>query len=475
MGGPFVPRATDRADSDSNRTRTRQEHVSAVHARASPKRLAASEHDRVSCGACLNAVCAVLHARAARLKMWGWFGIALPSVIVCVTLIVRVRSARRAATSASRLATARHVEGASAESAATRLSQNLSAPSVTHFVKADVGFGWGVALFVVALVPADVVLVRERLVPAAQRTARRAAPLASALRLHCTRASAALTAGGTAAQTMANEDSRALLNLYAIPYWATQILTWLVLPLHQLYADAGDFTVRARLRTSVRENGLFYVVLGILGLIVMIVLVITKGISVGGIVSGAVAFSLSFSIATGVFLMGYGFSEIPRVCWLRSSLSGRKRWCARYMLYSRAACSAKLVPNCRCEHRVGQLSDKLEAEYTELSKLVWSAEQMSNTMPRRHHLRWAMDVIDESIKKSAVPGAPPDAENKDEDDYDYEDIHVCLPSEPPFIGSSLTCAIGLLRRWRRCGDALIVQLAPLIASSMSTCTRSARP
>ena len=48
-------------------------------------------------------------------------------------------------------------------------------------------------------------------------------------------------------------------------------------------------------------------------------------------------------------------------------------------------------------------------------------------MPRRHHMRWAMDVIDESIKKSAVPGAPPDAENKDEDDYDYEDIHVRTP------------------------------------------------
>jgi hypothetical protein len=139
----------------------------------------------------------------------------------------------------------------------------------------------------------------------------------------------ALTARANAAQTMANEDSRALLSLYAIPYWATQILTWLLLPLHQLYADAGDFTVRARLRTSVRENGLFYVILGILGLVVMVVLVITKGISVAGIVSGAVAFSLSFSIATGVFLMGYGFAEIPRVYWLRSSLSGRKRWCVR--------------------------------------------------------------------------------------------------------------------------------------------------
>ena len=160
--------------------------------------------------------------------------------------------------------------------------------------------------------------------------ARRAVALRRVAFAHSTQraGSEALSACGAAAQTMANEDSRALLTLYAIPYWATQILTWLVLPLHQLYADAGDFTVRARLKTSVKENGLFYAVLGILGLVVMIVLVITKGISVAGIVSGAVAFSLSFSIATGVFLMGYGFSEIPRVCWLRSSLSGRQRWCA---------------------------------------------------------------------------------------------------------------------------------------------------
>ena len=125
-----------------------------------------------------------------------------------------------------------------------------------------------------------------------------------------------------------NTNKRALLGLYAFPYWATQLLTWIFLPLHQLYADAGDFTVRARLKTSAKENALFYAVLGVLGVLTMIVLVVTKGVSVAGIASGAVAFSLSFSIATGVFLMGYGFAEIPRTCWLRSSLSARKLWCA---------------------------------------------------------------------------------------------------------------------------------------------------
>ena len=75
---------------------------------------------------------------------------------------------------------------------------------------------------------------------------------------------------------------------------------------------------------------------------------------------------------------------------------------------------------------MGTLSDKLTAAHTELSKVVWSAEQMSNTMPRRHHMRWAMDIIEESIKKSAVAGEAPDSEDAQEDDYDYEDIHVRL-------------------------------------------------
>lgn len=73
---------------------------------------------------------------------------------------------------------------------------------------------------------------------------------------------------------------------------------------------------------------------------------------------------------------------------------------------------------------MGHLSDKLTSAHAELSKVVWSAEQMSGTMPRRHHQRWAMDVIDESVKKSAVAGAAPDSEDKDDEEYDYEDIHV---------------------------------------------------
>lgn len=44
-----------------------------------------------------------------------------------------------------------------------------------------------------------------------------------------------------------------------------QVLTWLVLPFFQVYADAGDFTVGGRCVTSLKENGLLYGLAGAAG------------------------------------------------------------------------------------------------------------------------------------------------------------------------------------------------------------------
>jgi hypothetical protein len=198
----------------------------------------------------------------------------------------------------------------------------------------------------------------------------------------------------------------ALRGLYLFPYIMTQLLSWLLLPFYQSYSDAGDFTHQAKLRRSVRENAIFYGVLLGLGLTSICLLLALYGtVHPTKLIQCGIAFSLSFSVATGMLLMGYGLAEIPRICWMRSVLTTRQRW---------------------CEHGVGKLSDKLALAHTELGKVVWSADQMSNTMPRRHDLRWAMDVIDESIQKSAVAGVSPDSEEGDDEEYDYEDINVCL-------------------------------------------------
>ena len=80
---------------------------------------------------------------------------------------------------------------------------------------------------------------------------------------------------------------------------------------------------------------------------------------------------------------------------------------------------------------MGKISDKLDTAHTELAKLVWFAEQVSSTMPRRHQLRWAVAVIEESVKESAVSAQAPDSEANAEEDYDFEDIHVRSRAPPP--------------------------------------------
>lgn len=128
-------------------------------------------------------------------------------------------------------------------------------------------------------------------------------------------------------QTIAQSDRKTLVVLYEIPYFATQLLTWLLLPFFQLYSDAGDFTVKERLKTSAKENAMFYGIVASLGIVSVFILVVTRGISFASIVSGGIAISVSFSVCSGILLMGYGMAEIPRSYWFNSSLKRRQQWC----------------------------------------------------------------------------------------------------------------------------------------------------
>jgi hypothetical protein len=120
------------------------------------------------------------------------------------------------------------------------------------------------------------------------------------------------------------------------------------------------------------------------------------------------------------------------------------------------------------------MSDRLDEAHKELGKVVWSADKMSSTMPRRHHLRWTTDIIDESIKKAAVAGISPDNEDGDDEEYDYEDIHVrCL---------SLACAGRVTASWvlpvAHCGLTPLAvrrRLLPSAAASSAPSTRLSAP
>lgn len=48
---------------------------------------------------------------------------------------------------------------------------------------------------------------------------------------------------------------------------STQVGTWLLLPFLQVFSEAGDFTIRTRSWTSIKENGILYGSVGALGIV----------------------------------------------------------------------------------------------------------------------------------------------------------------------------------------------------------------
>lgn len=101
----------------------------------------------------------------------------------------------------------------------------FAAAETSWAVRLQVMLSWTLSLSIVALVPADV------------------------------------------AATVRDEPLPVMGLLWDLSYWTTFCLTWFVLPIHQVYEDAGDFSVGARLKTSIRENLIFYAVIAVVGML----------------------------------------------------------------------------------------------------------------------------------------------------------------------------------------------------------------
>ncbi|KAE8712930.1 putative cytochrome P450 superfamily protein [Hibiscus syriacus] len=86
----------------------------------------------------------------------------------------------------------------------------------------------------------------------------------------------------------------------------------IVVPTIQGYEDAGDFTVAERLKTSIHANLVFYLCVGSLGLVGVILFIIFRRNWSGGILGFAMACPNTFGLVTGDFLLGFGLIEIPK-------------------------------------------------------------------------------------------------------------------------------------------------------------------
>ncbi|XP_010272982.1 PREDICTED: LMBR1 domain-containing protein 2 homolog A-like [Nelumbo nucifera] len=201
--------------------------------------------------------------------------------------------------------------------------------------------------------------------------------------------------------TIIRHENGGIAFFWSWSYWSTFALTWVVVPLIQGYEDAGDFTMKERLKTSIQQNLVFYLSVGFIGLFGLILLIIMDKIQSRGIVGLAMACSNTFGLVTGAFLLGFGLSEIPKSIWRNAD------WAIRQKVLS---------------HRVAKMAVKLDDAHQEFSNAIVVAQATSNQMSKRDPLRRYMDVIDHMLRQMLRedPSFKPQGGRLGENDMDYD-------------------------------------------------------
>ncbi|XP_078157297.1 LMBR1-like membrane protein [Carex rostrata] len=235
----------------------------------------------------------------------------------------------------------------------------FAGPDVPRYVLLTVGYTWFCSVAIIILVPADIWT------------------------------------------TITSQDKGGIGFFWSLSYWSTFILTWAVVPLIQGYEDAGDFTVKERLKTSIHANLVFYSIVGSIGLVGLILLIIMQRDRDKNIMGLAMGFSNTFGLVTGAFLLGFGLSEIPKSIWRNADLTNRQKVLS---------------------HKVAKMAVKLDDAHQEFSNAIVVAQATSNQMSKRDPLRPYMDVIDRMLVQMLKedPAFKPSGGRLGENDMDYD-------------------------------------------------------
>eukprot|EP00033_Pygsuia_biforma_P003107 GCRY01003414.1.p1 GENE.GCRY01003414.1~~GCRY01003414.1.p1 ORF type:complete len:595 (+),score=155.52 GCRY01003414.1:176-1960(+) len=110
-----------------------------------------------------------------------------------------------------------------------------------------------------------------------------------------------------------------LILFWKLLYWASFFLCWLIIPLQQSYSTAGDFTFLQRCKTSLRENGIFYLITGVVFTCFIIYIAIKKHLGGNEIVGFAMALANCWGLLLLVAMLGHGLVDVPKKLWLHAS------------------------------------------------------------------------------------------------------------------------------------------------------------
>ena len=226
------------------------------------------------------------------------------------------------------------------------VQRKYASPAVPLPARAIVAVAWVTSASIVALVPIDVW--------------------------------AALTGAG-------GRTPAAVAALWTAAYWTTQALTWGVIPIAAGMADAGDFTVLGRLRTSLRDSAFYYGALATAATAGLALLLASGRLAWRGLPGLVTVLANAYGLVAVVLLLGHGLVAIPRSLWAASFPARRLR-----TLY----------------WRVAHAADELVSAAGEARAVAVVVEATVQPLPRRDPLRPLADDVRAHAEASVSPFKP---------------------------------------------------------------------
>ncbi|CAH1405013.1 unnamed protein product [Nezara viridula] len=171
-----------------------------------------------------------------------------------------------------------------------------------------------------------------------------------------------------------------LPNLWRVVYWSSQVLTWLLLPLMQSYAKAGEFTVKGKLKSALVDNAIYYGSYLFICGVLLIYIAVKPGLHLDGQKLKAIASSASntWGLLLLVGLLGYALVDIPRSFWL-SATPGHRLQLAYFKIAKVSA-------------------DKCEAEET-LEDILESIQSMKSCVTHGDPLYYEMKTVIDKVPR----------------------------------------------------------------------------
>ncbi|KAJ3156197.1 hypothetical protein HDU86_003960 [Geranomyces michiganensis] len=174
-----------------------------------------------------------------------------------------------------------------------------------------------------------------------------------------------------------------LLTYWKVVYWTMFCLTWFTIPMTQSWVRAGDFRLGRRLWVALKDNLIYWSMLGGVGLVFLIYILFVVGISKDTLLTMGMAAGNAWGLLLVTIMMGYGLVEVPRTLWYDANTA----WSLSYMEF--------VIPGAK-EAMVDAEADIYDLARQVIQQIAIASKKIATDNPHR-------PLVDKLIQKCPIP------------------------------------------------------------------------